>query len=196
MNLRRIKPMIFIACGMMATSISVATTAHAATFTPTTSQRSAATAVGCNYWTADLGYRYYEADKDTSIDWTARSGATSGSAVVLEPVSGSSLVDCFKVQGGFAGGHVAFILASSDLCLNIAGNSHKVGAWAILYPCTYPSNELFNVISANTGDGGVQIQSASSLLCLDLSNGYNRGSILEQKDCSYGDIYQSWHVTS
>jgi hypothetical protein len=196
MKLHRIKLITFITCGMMAVSISAGTTAHAAISAATASQRPAATAVGCDYWTADLGYRYYEADKDRSLDWTARSGATSGSAVVFEPVSGSSLTDCFKAQGGFAGGAIAFQLASSDLCLNIAGNSHSVGAWAILYPCTYPSNELFYVAPSGTDDGSTQIESASSGLCLDLSNGYNRGSILEQKACKDADIYQSWFITS
>jgi hypothetical protein len=192
MNLRRAMPTALIACALMAVSLPLATTAQAATSAKTAPQRSAVDAEGCTYFTADLGYTYYEADKDRGLTWTARSGATSGSAVILEPVNGSINTDCFHVQGGFGGSRLAFKLANSELCLNIAGNSDSVGAWAILYPCTYPTNELFYVGPAGTGDGGIEIESASSGLCLDLDNGYNRGSILEQKDCKYGDIYQSW----
>jgi len=193
MNLRRVMPAALIACAVMVVSIPLGATAHAATSVKTAPKRPAVSAEGCTYFTALLGYTYYEADKDRGLTWTARSGATSGSATVLEPVNGSINTDCFHVVGGFGGGYLAFKLANSELCLNIAGNSHSVGAWAILYPCIpYPLNELFIVNPAGTGDGGIQIESASSGLCLDLNNGYNRGSILEQKACVHADIYQSW----
>jgi hypothetical protein len=196
MKLHRVLPTALIASALMAAALPLATTAQAATAAKTAPQRPAVTAEGCTYWNAVLGYRYYEADKDRGLDWTARSGATSGSATILEPVNGSINTDCFHIQAGFGNSQVAFKLANSELCLNIAGNSHSVGAWAILYPCTYPSNELFYEDDAGTGDGGIQIQSASSGLCLDLSNGYNRGSILEQKACKFTDIYQSWFEAS
>jgi hypothetical protein len=179
----------------MAVSIPLAATAQASTSAKAAPQRPATSSEGCTYFNGNLGDRYYEADKDTNLDWTARSGATSGSATVLEPVSGSINTDCFHLEGGFGNFRVAYQLANSNLCLNIAGASDAVGAWAILYPCLYPTNELFYENGAGTGDAGLEIQSASSGLCLDLDNGYNRGSILEQKNCVFGDIYQSWFVS-
>jgi hypothetical protein len=194
MNLNLVRSIALIAGALMAVSIPLAAAAQASTSGTAASQRPATSSEGCTYFNANLGDRYYEADKDTNLDWTARSGATSGSATVLEPVSGSINTDCFHLEGGFGNGQVAFQLANSGLCINIAGASDAVGAWAILWPCLYPSNELFYENPDNLGDQGAQFQSASSGLCLDLDNGYNRGSILEQKDCKYADIYQSWFV--
>lgn len=194
MNLHRAKLTALIACVLTAFTIPLATTAQAATIV---SQRPvASSSAGCSYYTADLGYAYYEADKDRSLDWWARNSATSGNPVILEPVSGSSSLDCFHEQGNFSGhpNTIAFQLANSDLCLNIAGNSYSVGAWVILYACVYTTNELFYVGTAGTGDTGLMYESASSGLCIDLDNGYNRGSILEQKTCKFGDIYQAWYT--
>jgi hypothetical protein len=194
MNLNIVRSIALIAGALMAVSIPLAATAQASTLAKTAPQRPATSAEGCTYFNAHLGDRYYEADRDRGLDWTARSGATSGSANVLEPVSGSLNTDCFHLEGGFGNGQVAFKLANSGLCLNIAGNSHAAGAWAILWPCLYPSNELFYENPDGLGDVGAQFKSASSGLCLDLNNGYNRGSILEQKNCVNADIYQSWFV--
>lgn len=196
MNLNLVRPIALIAGALMAISIPLAATAQASTSAKAAPQRPATSAEGCTYFNAHLGDRYFEADKDMALDWTARSGATSGSANVLEPVSGTLNTDCFQIQAGFGNNQIAFKLANSGLCLNISGNSHAAGAWVILWPCLYPSNELFYEGSAGTGDEGADYTSVSSGLCIDLNNGYNRGSILEQKSCVFHDIYQSWFIAS
>lgn len=195
MNLNLVRSIALIAGALMAVSIPLATTAQASTSAKAASQRPATSAAGCTYFNGNLGDRYYEADKDRGLDWTARSGATAGSATVLEPVSGSLNTDCFHVEG-YGNGQFAYKLANSGLCININGASHAVGAWAILWPCLSQQNELFYENPDGLGDLGAQIKSESSGLCLDLNNGYNRGSILEQKNCVPSDIYQSWFVAS
>jgi Ricin-type beta-trefoil lectin domain-like len=97
----------------------------------------------------------------------------------------------------FGGQLFAFQLANSDLCLNVARNSHSVGAWIILWPCTYSSNELFLPVATGLGDDSIGLETyGSGGLCIDLTNGYNKGSILEQKACKFEDIYQFWFAQS
>ncbi len=148
----------------------------------------------CEFRIPNFGERYYEADKSRGLDWWPRDNANSGSPLVLQPVSSGSSLDCFHVEGGFGGSKLEFQLNHSSLCLNIAGNSHAVGAWVILWPCISASNEMFKLNAAGTNDGAESISSASSGLCIDMGNGYHAGSILEQKICEFGDIYQAWIV--
>jgi hypothetical protein len=151
----------------------------------------------CWYWSSLLHYDYWQADKDRSMVWSARSNGTpaQGNAVILEPQNSNSILDCFKPEGGFGNNLVAWQLANSALCLNVAGDSHSVGAWIILWPCTYSSNELFLPVANGLDDDSTSYETyGSGGLCIDLDNGYNRGSILEQKECKWQDIYQSWYA--
>lgn len=187
MNLHRVKLAALAVCAVMAVSIPwAATTAPVAN-----------AAEGCAYDVANLHYRYFEADHAKNLDWWGQSEkATSNLPALLKSVSSGSDLDCFKTVGGFGGSRLEYQLANSDLCLNIAGNSHAVDAHAILYACnTNPINELFTVDDAGTGDGGISIRSASSGLCIDITGGYKSGASLVQKTCVYGDLSQSWHVT-
>jgi Ricin-type beta-trefoil lectin domain len=98
--------------------------------------------------------------------------------------------------GGFGNGEAAFQLAHSDLCLNIAENSRSVGAWVILWPCTFPSNEMFYVGRSGLNDNSFDLISVSSGLCVDLSAGWHTGSILVQKTCIQGDPWQAWFLAT
>jgi Ricin-type beta-trefoil lectin domain len=191
-----------IAGVIMAITIPLTSTASAATSPATASGAAAshrspgANTEACWFWSANLHYPYWEADKDRSMAWWARNGATQGNPVILEPQDGNSILDCFQSQGGFGNNLFAYQLANSDLCLNVAGNSHSVGAWIILWPCTYSSNELFSIVNNGLNDNSVALETygGNGGLCIDLTNGYNRGSILEQKACKWQDIYQAWFV--
>ena len=187
--MHRVKPTALIAVALMAVSIPLATTAQAATSGTAASQH----AWGCAIDNALLETHYYEADQNRSVDWTASNNGASNSPLILEPVSGSSSLDCFKPEGGFGGCRFELQLVASDLCLNIAGDSHSVGAWVILWPCNSASNELFSTVNAQVGDQAFQIKSSSSGLCIDVTNGsLSPGTILNQNNCKYADIKQAW----
>jgi hypothetical protein len=194
MNLYRVKAAALVACALMAASIPLAATAQAATSGTATSQRPATSGYGCWYDTALLHYHYFEADGNKSLDWTASNNGASNSPLILEPVSSSSALDCFKGEGGTGGnGRIEFQLANSDLCLNIAGDSHSIGAWVILYPCNDALNEQFTIFNAGVNDMAIRIKSSSSGLCIDLTNGsLSQGTILNQNNCKYGEIKQAW----
>jgi Ricin-type beta-trefoil lectin domain len=191
MILNRLKSAALITCAIMGASISLASTAQAATSSATASQRPVAsdTAPSCAYSSANLHFEYWGPLADRSMVWSSR-GSASGNAVLLGNKSTSSPLDCFKGLG-YGHGYFAFQQNNSDLCLNVAGNSKSAGAWIILYDCVSTANELFSV---NTIDNETQLQSESSGLCIDLGNGFNAYSHLEQKPCSgtRGDIYQEW----
>jgi hypothetical protein len=196
-NLRKIRFIALSACTLMAVSVPVATAAQAATSSTAASHRTTvAEAQGCSFDTANLHDVYVEAAGDKNLDWTARNSATQGNPVILEPVSGSSDLDCFQPQGNIPGhpGALEFQLANSDLCLNVKGDSHSVGAYIILWPCVSSANEAFYVSESGVNDSEqIQAYSSNSLLCIDLDNGYQRGSILELKAEVDHDIYQSWY---
>jgi hypothetical protein len=64
----------------------------------------------------------------------------------------------------------------------------------IMYNCTYPSNELFYEYGSGLGNGTEVFKSESSGLCIDLSSGWNAGSVLVQKACSNDDPWQAWSI--
>ena len=190
MILNRIKTAVLITCAIMGASISLAATAQASTSSATASQRPAASdaAASCAYSSALLHFYYWGPAANKSRVWSSR-GSASGNGVLIGNKSTTSPLDCFKGLG-FGGGAFEFQQNQSDLCLNVAGNSKSSGAWIILYPCLSTSNEKFYV---NTYNNETQLQSASSGLCIDVANGFNVYSQLEQKTCqSRSDIYQEW----
>jgi ricin-type beta-trefoil lectin protein len=188
-------PIALAACALMVLSVPLAGSAQAVTASGQ-AKSPPSDVTDCAYDTSLLQYSYYEADGDKGLDWWARNSATSGHPVILEPVSGSSDLDCFK-QFAYGNSAFEFELGITDLCLNIAGDSHAAGAWVILYPCTGSSNELFIPNPSGLGDDSESLGSQSTPgMCIDLDNGYNRGSILEQKPCKYGDVYQAWYPVS
>jgi ricin-type beta-trefoil lectin protein len=182
---------------IMALSIPLATTAQGAT-AATTKPLLPATAGSCSYDTDNLGDAYMYPDARTNLDWWAEDGnALSDSGpVTLEGVSSSSNLDCFHIVSDFGNSELTYQLAQSSLCLNIAGNSKSVGAWVIMYDCTYPPNELFNIFPSHVDNGTYVLESVSSGLCVDLSNGWNAGSILVQKACVNDDPWQSWSLST
>jgi Ricin-type beta-trefoil lectin domain-like len=196
-NMHRVKLTVLIAVALMAVSIPLATTTQAATSGTTVSQQPDTSSYGCWYDTGLLHYHYFEADGNKSLDWTASNNGASNSPLILEPVSSSSALDCFKPEGGTGDGRIEFQLANSDLCLNIAGDSHSIGAWVVLWPCNDAYNEQFTIFNAGLNDMAIRIKSYSSGLCMDLTNGsLNQGTILNQNNCKYGDLKQAWFETS
>jgi hypothetical protein len=191
MILSRIKSAAVITCAIMGASIPLAATAQAASSSAAASQRPVVTAAAsCAFSSANLHFYYWGPATDRSLVWSSRSSA-SGQGVILENKSTSSSLDCFKALG-FGSGVFEFQQNQSSLCLNVAGNSRSVGAWIILYPCISTSNEKFNIGFFNNQ---TQLQSVSSGLCIDLSNGFNVFSQLEQKTCQgRNDIFQEWTV--
>jgi hypothetical protein len=156
-----------------------------------------AVAGSCAFDIGNLAQNYMYPDARTNLDvWAVDGDALSdeGKPAELESPSSSSNLDCFQVQGGFGNGEVGIKLAQSSLCFNIAGDSHSAGAWVIMYNCTYPSNELFYEVGSGLGNATGVFRSVSSGLCIDLSGGFNAGSILEQKACSSDDPWQSWFI--
>jgi hypothetical protein len=121
--------------------------------------------------------------------WSSR-GSAAGNGVLIGNKSTTSSLDCFKALG-FGGGVFEFQQnQSDDLCLNVAGNSKSAGAWIILWPCVSSSNEKFSTGFLNNE---TQLRSVSSGLCIDVGNGFNVFSQLEQKPCqSRSDIFQLW----
>jgi Ricin-type beta-trefoil lectin domain len=191
MIVNRIKSAALIACAVMGASISLASTAQAASSSATASQRVVANNHSCAFAVANLGFSYWGPNADRSMVW-ASEGLKLGNAVLLGNKSTTSPVDCFKQQHDDAGGpNFAFQQNESGLCLNVAGNSKSAGAWIILWDCVSTPNEFF---SLNTVNGETQLRSLSSGLCIDLGNGFNTYSHVEQKPCSgtRGDIYQEW----
>ena len=90
-----------------------------------------------------VGQNLISARGARNLDWSSRSA--SGNAVMLGNKSSSSTLDCFHEEGG-GNDEVAFMQdKSTSLCLNVAGNSHSVGAWVILYPCNFLPEELWKV---------------------------------------------------
>lgn len=148
-----------------------------------------AAAVGCAYYNANLGYKYFSALKSTSLDWWGRGNSLNfqGTTVALGRVSGSSNLDCFHLYAGFGNSRVQVRLANSALCLAVSGV--QAGTHIVLSNCLkHPTSELFNVYP------GVQLKNAANGKCIDLSNGYRAGSLLVSKPCKRGDIYQEWYV--
>jgi hypothetical protein len=181
----------------MALSVPLAVTAQGAS-AATAKPLRPAVAGSCAYDTGNLADNYFYPDAKTNLDvWAVNGDALSDSGPAeLEAPSSSSNLDCFQVQGGFSNGELAYKLAQSALCLNISGNSKAVGARVILYNCTYTPNELFNTYASQVGNATGVIQSGSSGLCIDLSNGWHAGSILVQKTCVSDDPWQSWFINS
>jgi Ricin-type beta-trefoil lectin domain len=185
MNLHRIKSAALITCTVIAAFIPMATSAQAASSASTASQQAAASP-SCTYAVANLNFAYYGPAADQSLAWSSEN-----SDAMLGNVKTSSPLDCFK-QLSYGNNQWAFKQYSSGFCLNVAGNSHAVGAWIILYPCVSSTNELFR---EDASGGDIQLQSESSGLCIDLRSGLNVYSNLEQKPCGkFGDIYQTWYV--
>jgi Ricin-type beta-trefoil lectin domain len=194
MKLNRISTAALIACAIMGASISLASTAQAATSSAAASYRPAVSnaAPTCAYSSANLHFYYWGPASDPSLVWSSTS-STSNNPVLLGNKKPSSPLDCFKGLG-YGHSQFAFQQNNSALCLNVAGNSKSSGAWIILYPCVSTANELFTV---NTYNGETQLQSVSSGLCIDLGNGYNVLSHLEQKTCqSRSDKYQEWNYAT
>ena len=189
MHLKRVKPAAMIAATVMASLVALASPAHAASSSTTASRQLDSITDTCAYATGDLHYAYWEPVADQSLAWSSE-GAASGNAVMLGNLKSSSPLDCFK-QENYGHGQIAFEDFQADLCLNVAGASHAAGAWIILYPCgTVPNNERFN---ENPSSIGIELQSISSGLCIDVSNGYKAYSILEQEPCGgLNDISQHW----
>ena len=182
-----------IACAVLGVSVLPATawattSATAASANPSLSHRATVSGKSCEFYTAIYGDTYVEPVSATSLDW-AVPRRTSGTAIRLENVSARSLLDCFHVEGNFGHSRLEFELANSSLCLNIARASKNDGAWAVLYPCNSQLNELFYLYP---DDGGVQLQNANSGLCLDLTAGDSRGSIVDQEPCGNGNLLQAW----
>jgi hypothetical protein len=174
----------------MGASISLAATAQAASSSATASQRPVANTLlaSCAFSSAKVHFNYWGPASKRNLVWSSH-GSASGNGVKIENKSTSSSLDCFKALG-FGGGAFEFQQNQSDLCLNVAGNSRSPGAWIILYPCVSTSNEKFTLGFFN---GQTQLQSVSSGLCIDLTNGFNLNSQLVQKTCqSRADIFQEW----
>jgi hypothetical protein len=195
--MRRLMLAILSAIGVIASLILVVgqAPAQAASSGTTVSQRpDSPDSTGCLFAVANLNYRYYGPNYDRGLVWSSV-GPASGNAVELGYKKSSSSLDCFKALGGF--GNDEFEYEQYDppgLCLNVAGNSYTAGAWIILYACVSTANERF--IEYGTSYG-IQLQSASSGLCVDLTNGLNPYSILDQEPCGNpGDIYQEWYPAS
>src|ERR1700722_2025063 len=129
-------------------------------------------------------YFYIYPSNGKTLDWW---GHGNDNAVTLQDVSASSADDCFKAVAAFKGGYFELQLWQSPLCLNISGNSYSAGAHAILYDCDpTPSGATNNMLFYTAPNGeqpAEQIHVKSSGLCLDLSSGWNPGSILVQKSC-------------
>lgn len=200
MILNRKSTAALIACALMGASASLASTAHAASSSAARSASgvaahrpaAASSAPTCAYSSANLHFNYWGPSSDHNLVWSSTS-STSNNPVLLENKSSSSSLDCFKALG-FGNGVFEFEQNNSSLCLNVAGDSHSSGAWIILYSCVSSSNEKFRIGFVNNQ---TQIQSVSSGLCLDLSNGFNVLSHVEQKTCqSPSDIYQEWTALS
>src|ERR1700677_70613 len=190
MILNRIGTAALIACAIVGTSTSVASTAQAATFSATGSHGPVVseTAPTCAYSSANLHFDYWGPASNSSLVWSSTS-STSGNAVLIGNKKPSSPLDCFKPQG-FGNYVFEFQQNNSDLCLNVAGNSHASGAWIILYDCVSSANEKFTIDTINSE---TQLQSVSSGLCVDVGDGFNVLSHLEQKPCQgRSDIYQEW----
>jgi hypothetical protein len=136
-------------------------------------------------------YNYIYPATDKSLDWW---GNGYRNPVELESVSSSSPDDCFKILAGYSNGQFELQLWQTDYCLNIAGDSTSVGAHVILYQCVASDNELFSFGIPGI-PGGNSFVSSSSGFCIDLSNGWNAGSILVQKNCLRNDPWQAWSDT-
>jgi ricin-type beta-trefoil lectin protein len=196
MKLNRIRAVAVAACAIIGASIPLASAAQAAPFSAATSSSAAAAhrpavadaAPTCAYSSANLHFYYWGPPSDKSLVWSSTS-SSSGNAVLLGNKKTSSPLDCFKSLG-FGHSQFSFQQNNSDLCLNVAGNSKSSGAWIILYPCVSTANEKFTL---DTYNNETQLQSVSSGLCVDLGNGYNALSHLEQKACQgRSDKYQEW----
>jgi hypothetical protein len=185
---------------MMAIFFPISAAAHAAVSAPAASSTPAShhdariSGKSCEFWTANLHSSYIEHETDRGLDWWARGGAKSGNPVVLDPVSNSSLLDCFHVE---AYGHnmLQWQLAHSALCLDIAGASKSEGARVILHVCTNQISEMFYLYPI---DGqGIQFQSARSGLCITPSAGDSDGSILVQEPCGgRQNIVQGFYIVT
>jgi hypothetical protein len=173
----------------MGASISLTSTAQAATSATTASQRPAVseTAPTCLYSSKNLHFDYWGPYADKSLVWSSR-GSKSGNGVLLGDKSSSSPLDCFKALS-YGHSEFAFQQNNSSLCLNVSGNSKKAGAWIILYDCVSTSNELFGI---DTIGEETQLVSQSSGLCIDAVNGFSAYSQLEQEPCS-SSKYQEWY---
>jgi opacity protein-like surface antigen len=193
MHLKRVKPAAMIAAAVMASLIALASPAQAASSPATASQQPDSVGDTCAYAVGNLHYAYWEPEADSSLAWSSE-GAASGNAVMLGNVKSSSPLDCFKEQY-FGNGQIAFEDYLASLCLNVAGNSHAAGAWIILYACgNYPNNERF---SENPTSNGIELQSITSGLCIDVANGYKAYSIIEQEPCGgLYDVSQQWNPVS
>jgi hypothetical protein len=194
MIFNRISSAALIACAIVGASTSLASTAQAASSSATASQRPmiSETAPTCAYSSANLHYDYWGPSANHNLVWSSTS-SSSGNAVLLGNKKTSSPLDCFKPLG-FGENEFEFQQNNSSLCLNVAGNSKSAGAWIILYPCVSTANEKFYVDFINNK---TQLQSVSSGQCIDLGNGFNVLSHLEQKPCqSESDTYQEWSLST
>ena len=194
--MRRTKLSAIITCAMMAVwfPLAAAVAAPAASATPASHHDPHISGKSCAFWTANLNYSYMEHETDTGLDWWARGSARSGNPVVLDPVSRSSLLDCFHVEA-FGHNKLQWKLAHSALCLAIAGASKSEGARVILHVCTDQSNEMFYEYPVD--GGGIEFQSASSWLCITPSAGDSDGSILVQEPCGgREDIVQGFYIVT
>lgn len=197
MKMGRISSVALVACAILGASTSLATTAQASSSVAVAAQHASAPqrpasnedSPSCTFATANLHFHYWGPASDSSLVWSSTS-PTSGGAVLLGNKKASSPLDCFKGQS-FGGGVFAYQqYASPELCLNVAGNSKSSGAWIILYSCVYSPNERFQ---EEYDYGDLQLKSVSSGLCVDLGDGYNVLSHVEQKPCqSLGYKSQEW----
>lgn len=195
MKLNRIRTAALVACAIIGAATSLASTAQAATSSAASSSVAAPhrlvvpdTAPTCAYSSANLHFYYWGPASDSSLVWSTTS-SSSNAPVLLGNKKTTSPLDCFKALG-FGHGQFSFQQNNSELCLNVAGNSDASGAWIILYPCDSTANEKF---SLDTINNETQLQSVSSGLCVDLGDGYNVLSHLEQKPCQgRSDVYQEW----
>lgn len=160
---------------------SYARPAHVASVTVTPA------AATCSFAHANLGYKYFSPVKSGGLDWWGRSNSlrNEGTTMPLERVSSGSDLDCFHPEAGFGNSRVQLRMYNSALCLAVSGR--QAGTHIVLSNCLkHPISELFNLLP------GIKIRSAATGQCMDLSNGFRAGSLLVQKPCKNGDIYQEW----